>query len=172
MLPSKKPQNQTSLFFSFDSTLNQKHPLFVLANRIDWTVFENAFSPLYCLDNGRPAKPIRLMVGLLMLKHIRNISDESVVEQWSENNYYQYFCGETSFVCSSPCDASELVHFRHRIGEKGIELIMKESIRVNGKDGDDDHVSIDTTVQEITQENHRKMSANSSRRSASSSSKL
>jgi len=78
MLPSKKPQNQTSLFFSFDSTLNQKHPLFVLANRIDWTVFENAFSPLYCLDNGRPAKPIRLMVGLLMLKHIRNISDESV----------------------------------------------------------------------------------------------
>jgi transposase, IS5 family len=134
MLPSKKPQNQTSLFFSFDSTLNQKHPLFVLANRIDWTVFENAFSPLYCLDNGRPAKPIRLMVGLLMLKHIRNISDESVVEQWSENNYYQYFCGETSFVCSSPCDASELVHFR--------------SIRVNGKDGDDDHVSIDTTVQE------------------------
>ena len=89
MLPSKKPQNQTSLFFSFDSTLNQKHPLFVLANRIDWTVFENAFSPLYCLDNGRPAKPIRLMVGLLMLKHIRNISDESVVEQWSENNYYQ-----------------------------------------------------------------------------------
>lgn len=148
MLPSKKPQNQTSLFFSFDSTLNQKHPLFVLANRIDWTVFENAFSPLYCLDNGRPAKPIRLMVGLLMLKHIRNISDESVVEQWSENNYYQYFCGETSFVCSSPCDASELVHFRHRIGEKGIELILKESIRVNGKDGDDDHVSIDTTVQE------------------------
>jgi len=81
MIAKKKVQNQTSLFFSFESTLDQKHPLFVLANKIDWSVFEKAFEPLYCKDNGRPGKPIRLMVGLLMLKHIRNISDESVVEQ-------------------------------------------------------------------------------------------
>jgi IS5 family transposase len=95
--------------------LNQKHPLFILANKIDWNVFEEAFSPLYCLDNGRPAKPIRLMVGLFMLKHIRNLSDENLVEQWSENNYYQYFCGQTYFLPGVPCEASELVHFRHRI---------------------------------------------------------
>ena len=30
-----------------------------------------------------------------------------------------------------PCDASELVHFINRIGEKGMELILAESIRVN-----------------------------------------
>ena len=36
-----------------------------------------------------------------------------------------------------PCEASELVHFRHRIEEEGIELILKESIRVNGKDGEE-----------------------------------
>ncbi|KXK40358.1 MAG: transposase IS4 family protein [Bacteroidetes bacterium OLB9] len=57
------------------------HPLFVLANKMDWSVFEKAFLPLYSQNNGRPAKPIRLMVGLLILKHIRNVSDESVVEQ-------------------------------------------------------------------------------------------
>jgi len=148
MIPRKNTQNQPSLFFSFSDTLDHKHPLFVLANKIHWHKFEEAFEPLYCKDNGRPGKPIRLMVGLLMLKHIRNISDESVVEQWSENNYYQYFCGETAFVPGVPCEASELVHFRQRIGEAGIELILKESIRVNGKDGDDDHVNIDTTVQE------------------------
>ena len=148
MLSIKKPQNQTSLFFSFESTLNQKHPLFILANEVDWSSFEKAFSPLYCLDNGRPGKPIRLMVGLLLIKHIRNISDESVVEQWSENNYYQYFCGETTFVCGSPCDATELHHFRNRIGEKGVELIFKESIRINGKDSEDDHVNTDSTAQE------------------------
>jgi len=148
MIAKQKPLNQTSLFFSFGSTLDQKHPIFVLANKIDWAVFDRAFEPLYCKDNGRPGKPIRLMVGLIMLKHIRNISDESVVEQWSENNYYQYFCGEQSFQCGAPCEASELVHFRHRIGEQGIELIFKESIKVNGKDSHDDNVSIDTTVQE------------------------
>jgi IS5 family transposase len=119
-----------------------------LANNVHWQLFEEAFLPLYSQNKGRPAKPIRLMVGLLMLKHIRNVSDESVVEQWSENIYYQYFCGETSFVSGAPCEASELVHFRHRIGEKGIELILKESIRINGDDGQDDDVNIDTTVQE------------------------
>ncbi|MEZ5048209.1 MAG: hypothetical protein R2766_01020 [Saprospiraceae bacterium] len=42
----------------------------------------------------------------------------------------------------------ELVHFRKRIGETGIELILKESIRVNGDDSHDDCVLVDTTVQE------------------------
>jgi len=149
MLAKKPKDNGPSLFYSSLSVmLNQKHPLFILADQINWSVFEEAFAPLYCLDNGRPAKPIRLMVGLLILKHLRNISDESVVEQWSENAYYQYFCGELAFIPKAPCEASELVHFRKRIGEKGIELIFKESIRINGKDALEAHVSIDSTVQE------------------------
>lgn len=148
MIPKRRSVNQRSLFFSFNDTLNQKHPLYILADKVHWHVFEDAFLPLYSQNQGRPAKAIRLMVGLLMLKHIRNVSDESVVEQWSENIYYQYFCGETSFVSGAPCQASELVHFRYRIGEKGVELILRESIRVNGDDGDDGNVNIDTTVQE------------------------
>lgn len=80
MLAQPKIKNQSSLFFSLEDTLNQKHPLYILSNKVDWHFFAKEFSPLYCEDNGRPAKPIRLMVGLLILKHIRNISDESVVE--------------------------------------------------------------------------------------------
>src|SRR5580704_14725293 len=128
--------------------LSNKHPLYLLADRINWSLFEESFKKHYREDFGRPAKPIRLMVALLMLKHIRNLSDESVVEQWSENIYYQYFSGEKSYACGFPCEASELVHFRNRIGEKGIELIFKESIRVNGKDGNEDEGIVDTTVQE------------------------
>ena len=91
------------------------------------------------------------MCGLLILKHLRNISDESVVEQWSENAYFQYFCGMHEFVPSFPCASSELVHFRKRIGEKGMELILSESIRVNDDKSDDDHHAtafIDSSVQE------------------------
>ena len=149
MLAKKKIDNGSGLFYSSLSVmLNQKHPLFILANQINWSVFEEAFAPLYCLNNGRPAKPIRMMAGLLILKHLRNVSDESIVEQWAENSYYQYFCGELNFMPTLPCEASELVHFRKRIGEAGIELIFKESIRVNGKDANEEHVSVDTTVQE------------------------
>ena len=128
--------------------LSNKHPLYILANQINWQLFEENFSKHYREDFGRPAKPIRLMVALLMLKHIRNLSDESVVEQWSENGYYQYFSGGQVFTPIAPCEASELVHFRNRIGPQGVELILKESIRINGKDGKEDRGSIDTTVQE------------------------
>ncbi|KXK38165.1 MAG: hypothetical protein UZ09_BCD002001571 [Bacteroidetes bacterium OLB9] len=55
------------------------------------------------------------------------------------------FCGENCFVPDFPCEATELVHFRKRIGEEGVALILKESIRVNGKDSDDDNVNIDTS---------------------------
>ena len=106
---------------------------------------------MYCQDNGRPGKPIRLMCGLLILKHLRNLSDESLVEQWSENAYYQYFCGIKEFTPSVPCASSELVHFRKCIGEEGIEFIFQESIRVNNGDDEGHHhdtAFIDSTVQE------------------------
>jgi ISPg7, transposase len=37
------------------------------------------------------------------------------------------------FTPGAPCSSSELVHFRHRIGEKGIEFIFQENIRVNNE---------------------------------------
>ena len=147
----KKPHNNPSLFSSLSEMLNSSHPLYQLADKIDWEKFDTAFEPLYSQNNGRPGKPIRLMCGLLILKHLRNLSDESVVEQWSENAYYQYFCGMQEFTPGAPCASSELVHFRNRIGEKGIELIFEESIRVNNEDDDEHHhdtAFIDSTVQE------------------------
>jgi len=147
MLSKKQNTAQPGFYSTFEEQLSHQHPLYILANKINWGVFEEAFSKLYS-EEGRPAKPIRLMVSLLMLKHIRNISDESVVEQWFENIYYQYFSGEKSYACGVPCEASELVHFRNRIGEDGIELIFKESIRINGKDGGEREATTDTTVQE------------------------
>lgn len=90
------------------------------------------------------------MVGLIILRHLRNISDKGVVTQFQENAYYQYFCGLHDFSVEPPCTQSELSHFRKRIGEEGARLILEESICVN-----DDHdressgtVYIDSTVQE------------------------
>jgi IS5 family transposase len=147
MAPKQTSPSQLSFYSTFEEQLSHRHPLYILANQIKWDIFEAAFTPLYS-EEGRPGKPIRLMVSLLMLKHVRNLSDESVVEQWMENVYYQYFSGEKSYACGVPCEASELVHFRNRIGTEGIELIFKESIRVNGKDGHEPEATTDSTVQE------------------------
>lgn len=146
-----QPKNTTQLSFlqpGLKEQLSNKHPLYILADYVNWQLFEDSFKKHYKENFGRPAKPIRLMVALLMLKHIRNLSDESVVEQWAENAYYQYFSGERVFAAKAPCEASELVHFRNRIGAEGVELIFRESIRINGKGGKEDKASIDTTVQE------------------------
>jgi IS5 family transposase len=145
-----KPTNTSQLgfFTSLADQLDQKHSLYHLANRIDWHCFERAFSVHYSATQGKPGKPIRLMVSLLILKQLRNLSDESIVEQWSENIYYQYFSGMQTFTPKRPCSATELVEFRKRIGPEGVELIFKESIRINGKDSDEDTLSGDTTVQE------------------------
>ncbi|MBD0364937.1 MAG: transposase [Flavisolibacter sp.] len=87
--------SQLGFYSTFEEQLSHQHPLYILANTIDWKVFDEACTKHYA-DEGRPAKPIRLMVALLLLRHIRNLSDESVVEQWMEKVYYQYFSGETS----------------------------------------------------------------------------
>ena len=147
----KRTSKQLSMFSYLEDMLSYQHPLFQLSNKINWKCFEKAFSPLYCCTNGRPAHPIRLMCGLLILKYLRNVSDEMVVFQWSENAYYQYFCGRLEFMPKQPCDAFELVHFRNRIGEEGMELILAEIIRVNTVHDDEDHFDtafIDSTVQE------------------------
>src|ERR1043166_4950164 len=148
MLSKKDSQSiQRGFYSTFEEQLSHRHPLYILSHKVQWEEFEKAFAKYYS-DEGRPAKPIRLMVSLLLLKHIRNLSDEGVVEQWMENVYYQYFSGEKMYACGVPCEASELVHFRNRIGETGIELIFKESIRINGRDGNEDEATVDTTVQE------------------------
>ena len=151
MIRKQNHTSQVQLFNGLSEQLNQKHPLYVLANKINWVHFDNLFEPLYSEKMGAPAKPIRLMVSLLILKFVRNLSDESVVEHWSENSYYQYFSGEQFFQPKEPCSSTELVVFRNRIGESGMEQIFKESIRINEDETDNDVgkiVSVDTTVQE------------------------
>jgi hypothetical protein len=96
MQPSRTDTAQTSFLLpDLERQLDPRNPLFRLARAIDWSVFEKAFGSLYCTD-GRPGLAIRRMVGLLMLKSLRNLSDEEVVVFWSENPYAQDFAASGS----------------------------------------------------------------------------
>ncbi len=87
MKPKDTQNDQTDLFRArLDQILNRDHPLFVLADQIDWAVFDKEFGSLYS-EMGRPGKPTRLLVGLHYLKHAFNESNESVVAQLLENGY-------------------------------------------------------------------------------------
>ena len=63
MKPKDTQQDQSDLFRArLDQILDRTHPLFVLANRIDWSVFDKKFGAFYS-EKGRPGKPTRLPVG-------------------------------------------------------------------------------------------------------------
>ena len=80
-----------------EQILNNKHPLYVLSNKIDWGRFDKSYGVGFVQNQGRPGLPTRLVVGLHYLKHAYNESDESVVARLLENPYWQYFCGFKQF---------------------------------------------------------------------------
>ncbi|MEZ4685429.1 MAG: transposase [Bacteroidia bacterium] len=147
MRGQSRNQSQGNLFYTpLKNLLNPENRLYQLAEAVDWSVFERQFSELYS-STGRPAHPVRLMVGLLILKQLEDLGDETVVAKWVENPYYQYFCGMDVFQWSQPIDPTDLVYFRQRIGTDGAELILKISAQLHGKDALEDEVTVDSTVQ-------------------------
>jgi transposase, IS5 family len=143
-------QHHQSSFFGTDliDQLDPQDPLLLLAKVIPWQTFEKAFSSEYTQGTGRPSIPIRVMVGLLILKQLENLSDERVVLLWKQNPYYQCFCGIKNFQNKLPCHATELVHFRKRIGTEGVEKIFAMSVRLHGTTIEEPIVNVDSTVQE------------------------
>lgn len=147
MMGHRADTEQYKLFSTLGEMLNPNHSLYQLSQRVPWKEFEEAFAEYYS-SVGRRAKPVRLMVSLLMLKQMFDLSDESVITQWVQNPYYQFFSGETTFQWLPPCDPTDLVHFRKRIKAEGAKKILDVSIRLHGKAAFESIVIADTTVQE------------------------
>lgn len=162
-----------------DGMIDLNHPLAVLGRRMPWAEIEKSLAPLFARKArmgrlredadmfgptavvlaggvsaaGRPRLPIRLMVALLYLKHAFNESDESVVERWAQDVYFQYFSGQEYFEARLPCDPSQIGRFRRVLGEAGVEQLLKSTIetavRVHAiKKAELQKVIVDSTVQE------------------------
>ena len=130
--------------------INPEHELCLLAKKINWDLLEKEFTPLYA-KVGRPSIPIRTIVGLLLLKQIYDLGDETVMDRYIDSPYFQHFCGEIYFQYDYPFDPSDFVHFRKRIGEEGMKVIFKQSIDLFGEERvrkEVREVRVDTTVQE------------------------
>ncbi|WP_183982304.1 transposase, partial [Pseudoxanthomonas broegbernensis] len=94
-----------------ENQIDLRHPLAKLANRMPWAGLEDALAPTLPPDperGGRPSLPVRLMAGLLYLKHAHDLSDEEVCVRWLENPYWQFFTGEVVFQTRLPCNPSSL----------------------------------------------------------------
>lgn len=153
MQPKKQIETPDLFRARLDQILDSKHPLYKLANQIDWSFFEKELIHTYHESMGRPGKAIRLMVGLHYLKYTFDLSDEAVLQGFLENPYWQYFCGFEFFQHELPTDPSNMTRFRERGGKEGFEKLLHALLRtaldlkVLTKN-DLKKVNIDTTVQE------------------------
>ena len=136
-----------------DHMIDLRQPLVVLASRLPWQQIEASLAHLLSrkartglalpdLDlfgeavqlvdrksnAGRPRVPLRTMIALLYLKHAFDLSDEAVVERWSDSPNMQYFSGMAHFEPRLPCDATTLVKFRRLLGEEGVEELLAQTI--------------------------------------------
>jgi len=162
-----------------DQMIDLRHPLAVLASRMPWSQIEASLAPVFAhrdrkgrlsegadmfgptlavagagISNaGRPRLPIRLMVALLYLKHAYNESDDSLVERWAQDVYFQFFSGQVYFEPRLPCDPAQISRFRRVLGEAGVEQLLKTTIEAAVdmgavKKSEFERVIVDTTVQE------------------------
>jgi len=154
MQPKKPERTKANDMFRsrLDNMIDLRHELVKLSPHIDWNWLHDRLSVHYS-GFGRPGVSIRLMVGLHLLKHIHGLSDEETCSRWRENPYWQYFCGEEYFQHREPIERSGMTHFRNRIGDEDLALLLQESLKVAVESGalrlkDTQRVAVDTTVQE------------------------
>jgi IS5 family transposase len=159
--------------------IDLRHPLAVLAQRLPWGEIESTLAPLFehkakpvqseqaedllgeheiqtggnVSEAGRPRLPVRLMASLVYLKHSFNLSDEELVERWSENVVWQYFSGMAYYEPRLPCDATQIGRFRRDLGKSGLEQLLKFTLQTAVdikvvKPAEFERIIVDTTVQE------------------------
>lgn len=115
----KTTDNSQNNFLSFNQPIglhmNPNNRWIKMADSIPWELFERKYARLFKGKNGNVAKPLRLALGSLIIQTKYQYSDRELVEQLTENPYYQYFIGLPGYQEDPPIDASTLVLFRKRL---------------------------------------------------------
>ena len=106
--------------------LNPENRWVRLSEIIPWDQFHEIYADTLCRDFGRPAKFSRLILGSIIVKHKKDLSDDELIEEIKENPYIQYFLGYEGFTYKKPFDPTLLVIIRRRLGKTEFESLNQE----------------------------------------------
>jgi hypothetical protein len=122
-------------------TMNPNNRWIKMSDRIPWKRFEEKYAALFTSDTGNVAKPLRMALGSLIIQTKYSLSDIELVEQLTENPYYQYFIGLPGYQEEAPFEASVLVAFRKRISAEMMmevnECLLESAVKKNDDDDDE-----------------------------------
>lgn len=157
--PAAEYRSADELFRSrLENQIDLRHPLAQWNQRMPWAALDKAMSPhlpATPADGGRPASPVRLMTGLLYLKHAYDLSDEAVCALAGEPVLaVLHWRGRVPEVPAVRCQfADALTRWRQRLGGAGMEEVLVQTINaahaMKAVDGRElSRVIVDTTMQE------------------------
>jgi hypothetical protein len=123
-MKGKSPDSsQISFLMSgLSEQLNPRHSIYQLSKIIDWPSFENDFTRLHS-RNGRPAKPVHLMISLLLLKQLYDLSDDQVVDAGLKT--------PTGNFSAESTNSSGLRRLPHQISPIFASVLVKRAPRVS-----------------------------------------
>lgn len=118
----------------FGMKMNPENRWIKKADLIPWNEIEDRYAQLFPSSTGMPAKPLRMALGSLLIQKQYSYSDRELVEQITENPYYQYFIGLPGYQQEAPFVPSLLVEFRKRLTDDILNEINEMIIRYNHPD--------------------------------------
>lgn len=124
----------------FSGKLDASNRWVKMADIIPWDDIEEKYSKGFSYT-GKPAKPVRMALGSLIIKERCGYSDEETVRQIMENPYLQYFIGLPEFTTDQPFDPSLMVLFRKRLNSKvlaEINELICGTAKMADQEADDD----------------------------------
>ena len=137
----------------FEAKLDENNRWVVLSKIVPWEEFARLYYKNFKSNRGAPTKDARLVLGVIIIKHIMKTDDRGVIEMIQENPYMQYFLGLEAFTYEQVMTPSLLVSIRKRIDldvfesltdnliTKGLKLksgVKPEEVDSDTKDDDND----------------------------------
>ena len=126
--PNQQPLPGFEKFHGFP--LDMSNRWVKLSSLIPWDEFSKAYDKNMSSGMGRPAKPARLVIGAVIIKHKLCLSDQETIDQIRENPYLQYFVGFNSFQTKAPFVPSLFVEIRRRMGDDLFEQFNQSIVNL------------------------------------------
>lgn len=116
-------QTVLDFYLPFGGKLSAENRWVKLAEIIPWDELGTIYNHQLNSNMGAPSTPSRVVIGALILKHLKKLTDEEVIEDIRENPYYQYFLGFEDFQYRTVFVPSLFVEIRKRLGMEQLQEI-------------------------------------------------
>jgi hypothetical protein len=109
--------------------LNVENRWIKLSKIIPWDELSLVYSKKMSVKMGRKGIKPRIVIGSVIIKHLKSLSDEDTIEEIRENPYMQYFLGFAEYTYEQVFTPSLFVTIRKRLGKEEFDAMIDDIIK-------------------------------------------